>query len=99
MREEERKVEVMEAMEILESELGDKLFFGGDNFGFVDVALVPYTCWFYTFEKIANLSIENKFSKISSWVNRCLEKESVSKNLARPQKIYIFYGLLVSMGF
>ncbi|KAL8161389.1 LOW QUALITY PROTEIN: hypothetical protein V2J09_012878 [Rumex salicifolius] len=30
--------------------LGDKPFFGGEEFGFVDVAPVPYNIWFYIFE-------------------------------------------------
>ncbi|KAK3188536.1 hypothetical protein Dsin_028097 [Dipteronia sinensis] len=37
------KKELLEYLKTMEGKLGDKHFFGGDNIGFVDVALVPIT--------------------------------------------------------
>ncbi|XP_031260142.1 probable glutathione S-transferase parA [Pistacia vera] len=72
----------------MEGELGDKLYFGGESFGFVDVALVPFTAWFYTYETRGNFSIEVECPKLIAWAKRCMEKESVSKTLPHPHKIY-----------
>lgn len=72
----------------MEGELGKKRFFGGDNIGFVDVALVPFTSWFYTFEKFGNFSIEAGCPKLIGWAKRCLEIESVAKSLPQHEEIY-----------
>ena len=40
------KKQFMEAQFMLEEQLGDKTYFGGDNIGFVDIALVPFYTWF-----------------------------------------------------
>ncbi|CAA0816364.1 Glutathione S-transferase U19 [Striga hermonthica] len=87
---EEGKKEFIEALKLLESELGDKPYFGGDSFGFVDVALVPFYCWFHAYETVGNFSIEEHCPKLIEWAKRCMEKESVSKSLADPNKIYEF---------
>lgn len=45
----EEAKELIEIFKTLEGELGDKTYFGGDEkLGFVDVALVPFTSWFYS---------------------------------------------------
>ncbi|XP_051135275.1 glutathione S-transferase U25-like [Andrographis paniculata] len=82
------KKEFMEALKLFETELGDKPYFGGDHFGFVDVALVPYYCWFETYETFGNLSIEEHCPNLVAWGKRCMEKESVAKSLADPKKVY-----------
>ncbi|KAK0579089.1 hypothetical protein LWI29_020816 [Acer saccharum] len=82
------KKELIEYLKTMEGELGDKHFFGGDTIGFVDVALVPITSWFYTYETLGNFSIEAECRKLIAWSKRCLEKESVAKSLPHPEKIY-----------
>lgn len=85
------KREFVECLKTLEQELGDKLYFGGDNIGFVDVALVPFTSWFYTYETLGNFSIEANCPKLFAWAKRCKQdKESVANSLPDPQKIYGF---------
>ncbi|XP_065023287.1 probable glutathione S-transferase GSTU1 [Musa acuminata AAA Group] len=46
-------------LKLLEGELGDKKYFAGDAFGFVDIALVPFVSWFYSYETCAGFSIED----------------------------------------
>lgn len=84
------KKEFIESLKLLEGELGDKTFFGGDNLGYVDVVLVPFYCWFYSYEKCGNFSIEEECPKLIAWAKRCLQKESVAKSLPDQEKIYGF---------
>ncbi|KAL5825872.1 hypothetical protein ACOSQ3_021935 [Xanthoceras sorbifolium] len=84
------KKELIEYLKTMEEELGEKHFFGGDTIGFVDVALVPITSWFYTFETYGNFSIEAECPKIIAWAKRCLGKESVAKSLPHPHNIYAY---------
>ncbi|XP_047948569.1 glutathione S-transferase U19-like isoform X2 [Salvia hispanica] len=84
------KKEFVEILKQLESELGEKPFFGGDNFGFVDVALITFSTWFHTYETLGNFSIKEHCPKLIEWVKRCLEIGEVSKALAEPNKIYDF---------
>lgn len=87
---EKAKNELIETLKTLEGVLGDNPYFGGDALGFVDVALVPFSCWFYALEKVANFSVEAECPKLFVWVRRCMAKESVSKSVPDPHKIYDF---------
>ncbi|KDP45710.1 hypothetical protein JCGZ_17317 [Jatropha curcas] len=88
------KREFIEGLRTLEVELGEKLYFGGERIGYVDIALIPISSWFYSFKICANFSIEAECPKISSWVKRCLLKESVQNSLPDPLKIYGFVLML-----
>ncbi|EXB27065.1 putative glutathione S-transferase [Morus notabilis] len=83
-----------DTLKLLEAELGDKPYFGGDSFGFVDVALIPYYSWFHAYETFGNFSIEAECPKLIAWAKRCTEKESVSKSLADENKICEFVSQL-----
>lgn len=87
---EEAKEELMETLKKLEGVLGDKLYFGGESIGYVDVALVPFTTWFYTYEACGNFSIEAGCPKLIAWAKRCKQNESVSKALPHPLQVYGF---------
>ena len=84
----EAKEELMQGLKTVEGELGDKLYFGGESIGYVDVALAPFISWFYTYETCGNFSIESGCPKLIAWAKRCKENESVSKALPDPLKIY-----------
>nr|ACH87175.1 glutathione S-transferase [Camellia sinensis] len=86
---EEGKKGFIECLKVLEGELGDKPYFGGETFGFVDIAVVTLYCWCY--ETLGNFSLEQECPKLISWAKRCIEKnESVSKSLPHQHKIYDF---------
>ncbi|KAI5332789.1 hypothetical protein L3X38_022918 [Prunus dulcis] len=84
------KKEFLECISVLEGELGDKPYFGGKTFGFVDVALIPFYTWLSVYEKFGNFSVEAERPKFIAWAKRCLEKESVSKSIPDQQKVYDF---------
>ena len=84
------KKEYLECLKVLEGELGDKSYFGGEIFGFVDVALMPFYIWFYAYERLGNFSVEAECSKLIAWAKRCLEKECVSSSLPDRRRVYEF---------
>ncbi|XP_043701072.1 probable glutathione S-transferase [Telopea speciosissima] len=88
---EKAKKEFIEELKVMEEELGDKAYFGGDNFGFVDLSFVPFYTWFYAMETFVNVSVEAECPKLIEWGKRCMEKkESVAKSLPDSLKIYDF---------
>lgn len=82
------KKDLIECFKILEGELGEKPYFGGDGFGFIDVALIPFYSLFYTFETLGNFSMAVECPKLLEWAKRCLQKESVSLSLYDEHKSY-----------
>ncbi|KAL0328363.1 UNVERIFIED_CONTAM: putative glutathione S-transferase parC [Sesamum calycinum] len=84
------KKDFIAALKLLEGELGDNPYFGGESFGFLDVALIPFYTWFPAFETCGNFSTEEHCPKLIGWAKRCMERESVSKSLADPKKVYDF---------
>ncbi|KFK42223.1 hypothetical protein AALP_AA2G227200 [Arabis alpina] len=79
--------ELIEILKTLETELGDKLYFAGDEFGYVDIALIGFYTWFPAFEKLGNFSFESECPKLMVWVKKCLERETVVKSLPDPHKV------------
>ncbi|KAH9771555.1 glutathione S-transferase U19 [Citrus sinensis] len=81
------KNEFIEILKQLEGALGEKDFFGGDSFGFVDVIAIPLTCWFYAVEKFGGFNVENDCPKFSAWMNKCMQRETVARILPDPEKV------------
>jgi len=75
---------------LLEEQLGDNTYFGGDDLGFVDIALVPFYPRFKAYETFGTLNIESECPKLIAWAKRCLQKESVTKSLPDEHKVYEF---------
>ncbi|XP_023742233.1 probable glutathione S-transferase [Lactuca sativa] len=75
-------------LKVLEGELGEKPYFMGDTFGYVDIALMSYYNHFYTYETLGDFSLKIESPKLFAWATRCMKRESVSKSLPDPHKIY-----------
>nr|AFK44154.1 unknown [Lotus japonicus] len=87
---EEAKKELIEGLKELEKVLGVKPYFGGDTFGFVDIALIPFYTWFYTYEALCKFKVEAECPKLIAWAKRCKQRESVSKSVADEKEVYDF---------
>ncbi|XP_031090683.1 probable glutathione S-transferase [Ipomoea triloba] len=81
---------LVECLKVLEGALGNKPYFGGESFGFVDIALITYNSWFYSYETFGGFNLKEECPKLITWAKRCMEKESVSKSITDPNKIYEF---------
>ncbi|GLJ59699.1 hypothetical protein SUGI_1519470 [Cryptomeria japonica] len=92
---EEAKHDMLESFQFLEGTLkemsagGSLAFFSGSNFGFLDIAFIPYACWFHALETIGNFKIpfESKYPLLDAWVKKCMERDSVKKALASPDRV------------
>uniref|UniRef100_A0A1J3GHJ6 Glutathione S-transferase n=1 Tax=Noccaea caerulescens TaxID=107243 RepID=A0A1J3GHJ6_NOCCA len=84
------KKEFIESLKILEAELGDKPYFGGVDFGYVDIGLIGFYSWFHAYEKYGNFSIEAECPKLIAWAKKCLQRESVAKSLPESEKVTDF---------
>ncbi|KAG4947537.1 hypothetical protein AAZX31_15G236300 [Glycine max] len=91
---EEGKKELISIFKQLEETLTDKPFYGDDTFGFVDLCLITFSSWFYTYETYGNFKMEEECPKLMAWVKRCMERETVSNTLPDAKKVY---GLIVEL--
>ncbi|KAH0919176.1 hypothetical protein HID58_026836 [Brassica napus] len=82
---EKAKKEYIEALKIL-----DKPYFGGDNFGFVYIAMTGYYMWFEAFKKCGNFSIERECPTLMALAKRCLQRDSVVNSFPNPERIVEF---------
>ncbi|XP_057976667.1 probable glutathione S-transferase [Malania oleifera] len=82
------KNELIECLKVLEVELGEKTYFGGESFNIVDIAFVPFSARFYAYETFGNFSMAVECPRLVRWVQRCMQKESVAKSLPTQQASY-----------
>ncbi|XP_010531898.1 PREDICTED: glutathione S-transferase U25 [Tarenaya hassleriana] len=91
------KKEFIQVLKTLESELGDKPYFGGQTFGYVDIAIIGFYSWFHTYEVYGNFSIEAECPRFVEWAKRCLQRDSVAKSLPDPKEVPAFAEMLKKM--
>ncbi|XP_044491116.1 probable glutathione S-transferase [Mangifera indica] len=94
---ESAKNEFIEILKQLEGALGEKHYFGGDSFGFVDILAIPLTSWFYAAEKFGGFKVEDECPKFSAWMKKCMQKETVAKVYPDPEKVYEFVAMMRKM--
>ncbi|XVE88403.1 hypothetical protein DITRI_Ditri19aG0067300 [Diplodiscus trichospermus] len=85
---EKAKVEFVESLKLLEEQLGEKPYFGGETIGYLDVTLVAHYSWFYAYEKYGNFSITAECPRLVQSAKKCMKIDSVGKSLADEEKIY-----------
>ncbi|NP_001234157.2 glutathione S-transferase-like protein [Solanum lycopersicum] len=88
------KKDFVEILKVLEGALGEKPYYGGDNFGFGDIALIGFYCWFHAYEVYGNFSIEAECPNLVAWAKRCMQRDSVAKTLPDQHKIIEFVKIL-----
>jgi len=85
------KKEFLDCFKLLEGELGQKPYFGGETLGFVDVALIPFYLWFSALEHCGNFIMVEECPKIVAWAHKCMENDCVSKTLPDLEKAFDFF--------
>nr|XP_009784768.1 PREDICTED: glutathione S-transferase U20-like [Nicotiana sylvestris] len=84
------KKELVEWCMLLEAELGNKLYFGGDAFGFVDIASpcsLLQLVYFIVFKKFANFNLETECPKLVMFEQRLC----IYKSLPTSKQVYQAY--------
>ncbi|KAI4320770.1 hypothetical protein MLD38_034215 [Melastoma candidum] len=83
--------ELMEVLKLLESELGEKAYFGGDRFRYLDVSFFPYYLSIHQLENTVESRLggemEAKLPKLEGWTKSCMLRESVSSVLPDLNKL------------
>ncbi|KAJ0027520.1 hypothetical protein Pint_35294 [Pistacia integerrima] len=98
-KEKDRKEAVEEACEhlkTLENELKDKKFFGGENFGIVDIAAIFIGFWVGVIEEASGYAVkfftEEKFPILHKWSNEFLNCDVVKEKLPAREQLIAFFG-------
>jgi len=88
------RAELLQVLANLDGELGGKPFFGGEEFGFVDVAVAPFVPWLPSYERYGEFSVEAAVPRLAAWARRCEGRESVAGSLHPPEKVDEFITML-----
>ncbi|KAG6401118.1 hypothetical protein SASPL_137963 [Salvia splendens] len=91
------KDEFIDVLKKLEGALGDREYYGGDQFGFLDIIFVSLSCWFPTYEKYGGFKVEEETPKIAAWLKKCYKRETVAKSMPDCQKVIEFVGMMRKM--
>eukprot|EP01018_Ginkgo_biloba_P033406 Gb_07547 [translate_table: standard] len=88
---EEGKKEFVEALVLLEGAFdrisSGKPYFGGYEFGYLDVVFAPFIPFFDAFEAFGDFKLPlEKCPKLSAWIKLVSERQSVKKFLPEPPK-------------
>uniref|UniRef100_A0A0E0E7I8 Glutathione S-transferase n=1 Tax=Oryza meridionalis TaxID=40149 RepID=A0A0E0E7I8_9ORYZ len=82
------KAELLDQLRRLEGVLGDRSFFSGDEFGFLDIVLIPFSSTFHGYEQHGGFDLKAECPFLMQWVKRCKERESVRQVLPDEGEMY-----------
>ncbi|KAK4268698.1 hypothetical protein QN277_025314 [Acacia crassicarpa] len=85
--------EAMEALKILENEIGDRRFFGGDEIGLVDISANFVGYWVDILQGIAGLQLlaSEKFPKLYKWSQEFKTHPIVKQALPPREELFAFF--------
>ncbi|KAL1537648.1 glutathione transferase [Salvia divinorum] len=79
--------EMVEHLKLLQDELGEKAYFGGEEVGYLDVILGGFCTWFTIYQDMGSFSILDEFPKLKAWTRRCMERQTFSASLPDPDQL------------
>lgn len=87
--EEKVKEEAGELLKLLENELGDKKFFGGEQIGFVDIIGNFVAFWFRAIQDAMGMEVlsQDKFPKLWKWADEFVNCEVVKETLPSKEEL------------
>lgn len=98
---EEANRDMLRSLELLEGALRDMSgvegpYFGGREFGFVDIVFIPFMSWFDAYQGIGNFKIpwDTQLPLLKAWMEKCMEREIVKKLLPAPERICEYAALI-----
>uniref|UniRef100_A0A3Q7F2D6 Probable glutathione S-transferase n=1 Tax=Solanum lycopersicum TaxID=4081 RepID=A0A3Q7F2D6_SOLLC len=85
--------ETFEVLKYLDNELQNKKFFGGDSIGFVDIVASYIALWFGAIQEAIGMELltEQKFPKLSKWIDEFLCCRIVKENLPNREVLVPLY--------
>ncbi|CAK9179508.1 unnamed protein product, partial [Ilex paraguariensis] len=80
---EKAKEEASEVLKILDSELKDKKFFGGDTIGLADIAANFIGFWFPITQEVIGVEVltKEKYPKLCEWIDEFVNCNIIMENL------------------
>ena len=82
------KERLLDQLRSLEEVLGERTFFAGDEFGFLDAFVIPFSSMIRGYEQHGGFSLETECPNLMRWVRRCRERESVRSVLPDEDDMY-----------
>ena len=85
-------LEMLRAME--EDGLGrDKMFFGGDYIGIVDIAFGQIAQWLGVIEEVVGVKMleVHKFPRLNAWIKNFKEAPVIKENLPDRDEMFVFF--------
>ncbi|CAK9137626.1 unnamed protein product [Ilex paraguariensis] len=94
---EKAKEEACELLKILDNELKDKKFFGGDTIGLADIAANFISHWFLIIQEVTGVEVstKDKYPKLYEWIDEFVNCSIIKENLhPKEELVAVFRGRL-----
>ncbi|CAK9137627.1 unnamed protein product [Ilex paraguariensis] len=90
---EKAKEEASELLKILDNELKDKKFFGGDNIGLADIAANFISHWFPITQEVTGVEVltKEKYPTLCEWINEFVNCSIMKENLHPKTELVAFF--------